>query len=417
MRKKNGLGPLKILLFTGSFPPPLIGGSVEYVYNIASYIPPGSLVIHTSRVNSSETKEMDAQFPHRIIRSSFVNQVLGRQKKGVLFRKYTTLREYILWPITALFLILKEKPDIVHIGEHNFAGIAAVIAKKIFGIPFIYYTYAEEITILSKRKFHNTIFLYILRHAAVVISVSDYTAGLVINSGIPKNRLRIVLPSVSNRKNIEVGPAEIQAMRQKFGLENAKVLLTVGSVEKRKGHATVVQSIALLKDQYPNIRYIIAGTGHEDDNLRNMVAEMELQNQVIFAGRVSDEDLNILYEICDIFVMPHRQIEENLDTEGCPTVFLEASSHSKVVIGGNAGGVSNAIIDDETGFIIDGTDVQLLSGSIVRLLNDDELARNMGQAGKKYAATLTPEANAARVWEIYKEIAAQTTDTASQKFV
>ncbi len=60
--------------------------------------------------------------------------------------------------------------------------------------------------------------------------------------------------------------------------------------------------------------------------LKQQVEETGLSKQVIFTGIVDDIELSCLYEIRDIFVMPHRQVETTLDTEGCPTVFLEAGA-------------------------------------------------------------------------------------------
>ena len=106
--------------------------------------------------------------------------------------------------------------------------------------------------------------------------------------------------------------------------------------------------------------------------------------------------------------MPHRQIKNTLDTEGCPTVFLEASSHGKPVIGGNAGGVSDAIINGQTGYIIDGTDQVALEGIILKLLTNEDLSKKMGEAGRRYTMALTPLNNADKVLQISMKVVTES---------
>lgn len=401
----DNTSPVKVLLFTGSFPPPLVGGSVEYVYNIASNLPENSVIIHTANADPVAAKEIDKNFPQRIIRSSFISQVLGTRRKTSFFRRKTlSMFEYFLWPVVALRLIRREKPDIVHIGEHNFAGVAALLAKRFWKIPYMYYTYAEEITILSQRKLHNKIFGKILRSSDMVLAVSHYTRDLLLDFGVSQEQISIVLPAVSDRKMTDVSKETVESIRQKYNLSNSKIILTVGALEERKGHTSVISALPYIDKAFPDIKYVIVGVGSTKENLLLQLKETKFAGQVIFAGRVDDTELNCIYEICDIFVMAHRQILDTLDTEGCPTVFLEASSHGKPVVGGNAGGVADAILDERTGFIIDGTDEIELSNTIIKLLDNPELAAEMGEAGRKYSATLTPKLNAQKVLQISRDV-------------
>jgi phosphatidylinositol alpha-1,6-mannosyltransferase len=144
-------------------------------------------------------------------------------------------------------------------------------------------------------------------------------------------------------------------------------------------------------------RYVIVGTGPEENKLKEMVRQAGLQNSVLFTGEIENNELACWYEICDIFVMPHRELPETRDTEGCPTVFLEAGAHGKPVIGGRDGGVADAILHDHTGFIIDGTDASKVAESVCYLLKNPELTARMGAAGRAYVATLSPGSRAAAI--------------------
>jgi len=395
---------MKILIFTASFPPPSAGGSIEYIFNIVSNLPRGSVVVHTSNADPLKARELDKSFPQRIIRNSFIIHVQEALKRRFLVRKLASLLQYILWPVVGLWLIIRERPDIIHIGEHNFAGVAARLAQRLLGIPYIFYTYAEEIPILSKRRLHNKIFLAILRRANIVITVSEYTRELLIQIGVSAARIIKILPAVSRNKRFVATSEQVETIRRKYNLVNHKVLLTVGALEERKGHSAVIRALPDLKETFPDLKYIVVGTGPREKELKQEVEETGLSRQVIFTGRTDDIELSCLYEICDIFIMPHRQIETTLDTEGCPTVFLEASAHGKPVIGGNAGGVADAILDKRTGLIIDGKDARNVQIAISQLLQNPDWASALGRAGREYVSHLTPESNAGKVLELSRAL-------------
>ena len=368
-------------------------------------------MVHTANINPQDAMKFDKTFPHRIIRSSFIRHVQevvvhdqNQNKIHLILGKLRSLIEYFCWPIVALQLILRERPDIVHIGEHNFSGIAAWLAQRFLGIPYIFYTYAEEIPILSQRPIHNKIFLSILRNADKVISCNEYTRKKLIGLGVPSEDIIKILPAVSEKKKIAVTSEQIESVRRKYQLKNHKILLTVGALIERKGHSTVISILPIINRSFYNTKYIIVGNGPRREDLFKQVEVFNLSKQVIIIGNINDIELSSLYELCDIFVMPHREVKNTLDTEGCPTVFLEASAHGKPVIGGNVGGVGDAIINEKTGYIIDGTDKVALADVIINLLSDNELSNKMGKAGQRYTSLLTPERNAQKIWDLSKSL-------------
>ena len=161
-----------------------------------------------------------------------------------------------------------------------------------------------------------------------------------------------------------------------------------------------IEALPMILQLFPLARYVIVGTGPEENKLKEMVRQAGLHEYVLFTGEIDNNELACWYEICDIFVMPHRNIPTSRDTEGCPTVFLEASAHGKPVIGGKDGGVADAILHDRTGFIIDGTDARELAESVCYLLKTPDLAVRMGSAGRVYVATLGLESRAAAIQQI-----------------
>lgn len=383
-----------------SFPPPAAAGSAQYLSHIVSHLPPHSVVVQTGNAEPAQAELFDRGLPQRVVRHKFIIHVANGYKAGKLRR----LLEYVRWPAAAFWLILREAPQVVHVGEHNVAGLAALAANKILGIPYMMYTYAEEVTYLSHRPIHNFLYCRLLRQAAAVITVSEYTRGLLIERGVQPQRIHKILPTVGTEKLAVAGRDEVENVRNRYGLQGKRVVLTVGRLVTRKGHASMVEALPQILRRFPETRYVIVGKGPEEETLRRQVSQAGLQDSVRLLGLVDDRELACLYQMSDVFVMPHRFLPETSDTEGCPTVFLEASAHGKPVIGGNAGGVSDAILDGKTGFIIDGTSAQQIADTVCRLLQDPALAADMGRAGREYVAGLTPERAAEMILRINESI-------------
>jgi len=395
MAETNGANN-KILLFTASFPPPAAGGSVEYLYNIFSHFQPGTVVINTGNSGKEMSDVIDQKLQQHVIRSSHIIHVVNGHRATKLHR----LAQNILWPLNACRLIAKEKPDLVAIGEFSIVSIAALAFRIFFKLPYVLFTYAEEITYIDTRPLYKKLLNSVLKNAIAVFAVSEYTRQLLIERGTAPQIIHKVLPSVGENKCLVASKEDIERTLIKYGLVGKKVLLTVGRIVERKGHETVIQVLPDLLKQNPNIKYVIVGIGPYENILRRKITNRGLHEQVALAGCADDSELSALYDLCDVFVMPHRELPNTNDTEGCPTVFLEASAHGKPCIGGNAGGVADAILHGKTGLIIDGTNPAELSGAIMYLLNYPEVAKQMGESGREYVSTLTPEANSKAV-QIY----------------
>jgi phosphatidylinositol alpha-1,6-mannosyltransferase len=125
---------------------------------------------------------------------------------------------------------------------------------------------------------------------------------------------------------------------------------------------------------------------------------------VVFAGFVADDQLNQHYNLADIVVMPNTG--DDGDVEGFGMVFLEANAAGKPVIGGRSGGTAEAILDGETGFLVDPSEDQELRHALQTLLNDGKLRQAMGAAGLHRACTdFSWDTRASKVQEISRAVA------------
>jgi len=268
----------------------------------------------------------------------------------------------------------------IHVARVLPEGLVALLVRWITGIPYLLYAHGEEIqTHLTSRKF-SWLMPKIYSGATAVIANSSNTKEILENIGIHSNSIHIIHPGVSSELfNIAEHGGDI--IRQRHKLNQGPVLLTVGRLNRRKGQDLVIKALPKILNVFPTVKFLVVGIGAEEACLQNLVYECGVADNVVFAGEVSDDELAGYYAACDVFVMPNRQIGE--DIEGFGIVFLEASAMGKPVIGGKSGGTQDAIVEGVTGFRVDGTQVEDFCSAIMTLLSDPVGAKTMGENGRQ----------------------------------
>jgi phosphatidyl-myo-inositol dimannoside synthase len=174
-------------------------------------------------------------------------------------------------------------------------------------------------------------------------------------------------------------------LKTRFGLTDEKIILTLSRVVERKGHDKVIAALPAVIAKVPNVKYIIAGdpTGTFSGTLKKLVADLKLDDRVIFAGHLKPEEIIPFYNLCDVYIMPSRELSSCGDTEGFGITFLEANACGKPVIGGNSGGVADAIENGVSGFLVDPLNTREIADRLILLLTDKELARKIGHQGRE----------------------------------
>jgi len=173
-------------------------------------------------------------------------------------------------------------------------------------------------------------------------------------------------------------------LRRRYNISlESKLLLSVGRHVKRKNFSLVIRALEEIKKFSPNlkIRYYLVGEGPETKNLKNLVDKLNLEHYVQFLGSCDLETRNKFYKMSDIFLMP--SITTKKDIEGFGIVFLEANYFKVPAIGTKAGGIVEAIIDNETGLLINSNDLNELIEKILFLLDNEKIRKDFGENGYK----------------------------------
>jgi phosphatidylinositol alpha-1,6-mannosyltransferase len=373
----NDTKELRLLMITELFLPTKGGTAVSFDDDFRRL---GGKEVHIVTADVPGAVEFDRTHPNNIHRLAL---------KRSPWLKPESLLVYAKLFLTSLWLALRHRAVAVFAGRALPEGFVAWAVGRLTGRPVLIYAHGEELTGWGRgRKFRAMCF--VLRNADRVLSNSDFTRDLLVDLiGVAPERIAIIYPTVDEERFRPRGPS--QDLRASIGLvEDQKLILSVGRLQRRKGFDSVIRALPLLLRQGVDAHYALIGIGEDWDPLHALAAEVGVADRVHLLGHVSYEDLPRWYNTCDMFAMPNRDI--NGDTEGFGLVFLEAAASGKPALSGIAGGTGSAVVDGETGLRVDGERVEEIAQGIARLLHDIAEAETMGRnARQRVLANFTHE--------------------------
>ena len=170
-------------------------------------------------------------------------------------------------------------------------------------------------------------------------------------------------------------------LRERHGIGDRPLVVCVSRLVARKGQDVLIRGMERLRRRVPDATLLVVGGGPYEGRLRELAAEAPA-DAVVFSGQVSEADLPRYYAVGDVFAMPCRTRLAGMEVEGWGNVFIEAAACAKPVVVGDSGGAREALIDGETGLLVDGANVDAVADAVGDLLSDPDRARTMGEAGR-----------------------------------
>ena len=226
----------------------------------------------------------------------------------------------------------------------------------------------------------NTRLIKVLNDTEKVIANSEYTKNLAIDNGVDKSKVVVINPGVNPAE--ELNKKSLEKVESLLKVKTPR-LITVSRFDKRKNHEKVIMALRNLKQIYPDIVYICIGSGDEENNIKNLVKELDLESQVMFFKDISDDLKNALVAKSNIFIMP--SIIHKSSVEGFGIVYAEAGQYGIPSIGGKDGGASDAIDHEKTGLICDGNNLDDIYSSINSMLENKKYLE-FGKNAKSYVS-------------------------------
>jgi D-inositol-3-phosphate glycosyltransferase len=235
----------------------------------------------------------------------------------------------------------------------------------------------------------------------LIASTEDEAQELVQGYGADPQRVRVVPPGV------DLGmfqPVDRREARRKIGYDSGRILLFVGRLERLKGVEIAIRSLGLLRDrQHDDVRLLILGEDShegdesEKDRLKAIAAEVGVRDRVDFIGSVAQHELPYFYAAADVCVMPSY-------SESFGLVALEAQACGCPVVASGVSGLRSVVRDEVSGYLIDNHDPAAYAERIGRLLENGELAQQMGRRGRLLAQRFSWTRTADRLEGLFGQV-------------
>jgi phosphatidyl-myo-inositol dimannoside synthase len=232
----------------------------------------------------------------------------------------------------------------------------------------------------SKGSSLNKRAIKILNDVEKVIANSKFTRNLALDKGVNEEKLIVINPGLNSVEKLN--KKSLEKVESLLKIKTPR-LITVSRFDKRKNHEKVIMALRNLKQIYPDIIYICIGYGDQEQNIKKLVKELNLEAQVMFFKNISDDLKNALISKSNIFVMP--SIIHKTSVEGFGIAYAEAAQYSVPSLGGKDGGASDAIDHEKTGLICDGNNLDEIYSSI-NLMLDNKKYLELGKDAKNYVS-------------------------------
>lgn len=353
------------LLVTNDFPPK-VGGIQNYLWDLWSRLDPASFVVLTA-TSDGEAGSFDAAQAARGVR---IERVPG----SILFfpspQTHRDIEDCVRRYGTDLVLLDPALP-------------LGLLGPRL-GVPYGVILHGAEVTVPGRLPGARAALARVLRDASIVVSAGRYPAAegrrVVPDCDVPFVEIP---PGVDTTAVAPLKAPERRAARARLGLPaNAPLLASVSRLVPRKGMDVLIEAANRLAPSFPDLVVAIGGDGRQRHLLERRAAQSNVDVRVL--GRVSDDDRSALLGAADVFVMACRNRWGGLEQEGFGIVFLEAAAFGVPQVAGDSGGATEAVLDGETGLVVeDPSDPGVVAEAIRTLLADPPLRRRMGRAARR----------------------------------
>ncbi len=251
-----------------------------------------------------------------------------------------------------------DRPDLVITTHPNFSPVANWL-KKAFGIPYV--AIGNGIDVWEVRSRHVRA---ALRNANKLLAISEYTRQrMAVAIGIAPDNI-LLFPCTVDSDQFVSGPKPRFLLKRYRLRANQPVILTItrlASAERYKGYDQLLSAIPAVRQQFPDVRYVLGGRGPDRPRVEALVRKLGVEENVILAGYIPEHELREHYNLCDVFAMPSKG-------EGFGIVFLEAMVCGKAVLAGNKDGSVDPLLDGTIGVLIDPDDVAQIADALIAIL-------------------------------------------------
>lgn len=303
----------------------------------------------------------------------------------------TLLQEVKHYAERAKEIARDEDFDVIH--AHDWLSfLAGIEAKKISGKPLILHVHATEFDRTGGQGVNQDVYdieKYAMEQADGIIAVSNFTKNKIIEYyNVDSGKITVVHNGV-DRADFRELPARLESIKKEG---KQKIVLFVGRITIQKGPEYFVRAAKKVLEYYPNVLFVVAGSGDMQYQMMDEVADLGIGDKVIFTGFLRGDDLTALYQAADLYVMPSV-------SEPFGIIPLETIVNGTPVIVSKQTGVSEVLTH---ALKVDFWDVDEMANKILGVLQNDSLQKTLQEESLKEVEKLDWMASAKKVLNVYK---------------
>jgi glycosyltransferase involved in cell wall biosynthesis len=237
-------------------------------------------------------------------------------------------------------------------------GVAAALLAAVADKPVVITARGSDLNLLGRDPLARRMMLWAARRSAASVAVCQALADILLDWGLPRERLRVLRNGVDLQR---FRPQPAASARTRLGLDGAPLLLSVGNLVDVKGHDLTIDALARLRERWPGVRLCIVGEGPLRQRLLDQALRLGLQDHVQLPGRVSQEALPAWYSAADALILSSR-------SEGWANVLLEAMACGTPVVATDVGGSAEVLAGSAVGVLVGRREPAALAAAVERLL-------------------------------------------------
>ncbi len=305
------------------------------------------------------------------------------------------------------------KPDIIHAHSPSLNGVAALRVGKKLNIPVVYEIRAfwEDAAVdhgtttegSLRYRLTKAIETHVVKNADHVTCICNGLCQDLISRGIDSNKITLI-PNAIHPEEFIFDQKPNTELLNKLDLSDKTILGFIGSFYAYEGLDLVIEALKDLRDKIPNIHLLLVGGGPQENNLKQQVKNLGLNDIVTFTGRVPHSEVQEYYNLVDILVYArHKMRLTDLVT---PLKPLEAMAQGKIFIASDVGGHKELIEDGVNGTLFKAEDKESLTSTIKNMLGNKDNWQQIKENGRKFVEDVRCWKNSvANYKEVYSKLA------------
>lgn len=291
-------------------------------------------------------------------------------------------------------IIPEIKPDVLHAHSPSLNAIAALRAGKKFGIPVVYEVRAfwEDAAVdhgTSKEfglryRLTRALETHALKNANAVTTICEGLRKDIVARGIAADKVTVIPNAVDIDKFAVGGVADLE-LKRKLGLQDMRLIGFIGSFYAYEGLDVLLRAVPAMMSKQPDLRVLLVGGGPQDAQLRQLAKDLNIEDKVVFTGRVPHEQVAQYYDLLDVLVYP--RLSMRLTDLVTPLKPLEAMAQGRVLAASDVGGHLELIEHGKTGVLFKADDPQSLADNVGALLAAQQQWPELRAAGRHFVET------------------------------